>query len=284
MANDQLVIGAGFRNVYWGYVDATGRLLGTSESLTAGDQDGGLMGRLHGAKAFPPGIPEPDIVNVTGDDDFMTSFIFPSTDGPGGVLELATQDMAFEAACLGLEVYDMEDFSMIALGSPKDPTFNDLTFLMQRPAKSWSAGSRGAARWEVIVLLKANCQPLLNDFNERTANPYRYAISTTKSDMKPWGITFGSSDWGTTEAAFIKFTADNPCVMQSWRGDGAQAVFNFGLRPVAATKCSVFVEGIKRTITTDYTIDPNAGALGTIDFVVPPGNNQLIEILFEYVA
>lgn len=281
MANDRLVIGAGFNYGWWGRLDANGRLTGQSDSLTAGSQAGSNMGRLQGVKTFPTGIPDPDIVPVTGDDDFMTQFIFPSTDGPSGVLEMATQDMAFEAACLGLTIYDMEDQSLIALGAPKDPTFNDLCFVFQRQAKSWTAGTRGSARYEGIYILKANCQPLFNDFNERAAPPYRYSISMSKSDMMPWGLTFGSSDWGTTEAAFNKFTADNPVTIQAWRGNAVQTVFNFAYRPAAATKCSVFIEGIKQTITTHYTVAPTAGVNGTITFVAAPGNNQLINVVYE---
>lgn len=282
MANEKLIIGAGMKFGFWGLLDTTGRVLGQSSSLTAGDQDGSAMGRLHGVKNFPTGIPDPDIVNVTGDDDFMTSFTFASAEGPSGVLEMATQDMVFEAACIGLEILDQEDFSFLALGAPKDPTYADLAFIFQRQAKSWTSGTRGSARYEGIIITKANCQPLFNDFAERTANPYRYSISMSKSDMPPYGETFGTSVWGTEEMAFFKFTADNPTVLQTWRGNGAQDVFNFAHRPVSAVKCSVYVEGIKQTITTHYTIDVNAGTLGTIDFVTAPANNQLVHVLYEF--
>lgn len=281
MADERLIIGAGFAWGWWGRLDTGGRLLGQSASLTAGDQDGSNMGRIHGVKNFPPNIPEPDKVDVSGDDNWMTSFIFPAVEGPGGLLTTAVQDMDFEANALGLTVYNMEDQALLAIGGPKDPTFNDLCFVFQRQAKSWTAGTRGVRRYEGVYIKKANCQPLFNEFAERTANPYGYFITMSRSDVFPWGYTMGTSEFGTEESAFDKFTADNPVTIQAWRGNAVQTVFNFAYRPAAATKCSVFIEGIKQTITTHYTVAPTAGVNGTITFVAAPGNNQLINVVYE---
>jgi len=278
---DKLVIGAGFQYGWWGILDTTGRVLGQSASLTAGDQDGSNMGRLYGVKTMPTGIPEADQLDVTGDDQWLTSFLFGSASGPSGVLEMAVKDMNFEAALKGLTIYEHETFAELAVGMPKDPTYADVAFIFQRQAKSWTAGQRGSGRWEGVVITKANGEVLYNDFNERAAPPYRYSITMSQSDMRPFGETFGESVFGTEQAAFYQFTSNNPVTLQAWRGDGAQDVFNFAHRPKAANACAVYVEGIKQTITTHYTIDPNAGSLGTIDFVTAPANNQLIHVFYE---
>ncbi len=282
MPNTKKVIGAGAKYAFYGVLDANGILLGGSKSLSAGNQDGSAMPRFEGIKTAPITVAEPEVVTATGDDEPLAQFTFEPTTLPEGVLETAVKDLTFEALCLGLEVFAEGEIDMVAMGNPKDPDRNDMCLILQQRAKSWAAGTKGASRWEGIIIPKCTITPLGNDaFTERAVSTVRYQVTVTKSDMLPYGLTLGASLWGTEEQGFIQFTADNPIRIHAWRGDGVQTVFNFSESPISAAKCNVYVDGIKQIITTHYTIDPTAK---TITFVTAPGNNVLFHALYEFAA
>lgn len=282
MPNTRKIIAAGFKNAFYGVLDANGQFIGKTTSLTAGDQDGSGMGRLEGVKVLPITVPDPEIVTATGDDEALAEFTFESADLAGGILETVVKDATFEALCLGIPVRDIDDITTIAVGQPCDPDREDMCLIFQRRAKSYAAGEKGVSRWEGVFIPKCTITPMYSDsFNERAVPAFRYQITLAKTDTLMWGETFGMSLWGTECTAFAQFIADNPVVVQAWRGNGAQTVFNFERTPVSAVKCSVYIAGIKQTITTHYTVDPVAE---TITFVAAPANNALIHVLHEYTA
>lgn len=269
-------IGAGFKFLFYGVVNANGYLIGnTADGPSAGDQDGEPMLRLTGARTIPIQAAEDEVVTVTGDDEPMTTFDFPAGTLPSGVFEQSERDMDFEALVQGTKVQSIGDLNVSPL-MPSDASKPDLCYLIQRRAKKWESGSRGASAWEIYFVPKAKTTPLGANVEQRTFSPYRYSFTTSKSDRLPWGATFTEAAHGTTSAPFVVVESDNPVHLHAFQGDNSETVFNLAYTPKAAAKVHVYVDGVKQTVTTDYAVSGNV-----VTFVAAPADGARILVLYE---
>jgi hypothetical protein len=159
---------------------------------------------------------------------------------------------------------------------PGSPAFTDLCLLLQRRAKNWDDGSKGAAAWEVMFIPRANVTPLFAEFQQRTNTPYRLSITTSKTDRLPWGATFSESSHGTETAPLIVIESDNPLAMHAFKGDNSQADFTLAYVPKTDAKIHVYLEGIKQVITAQYTVASNV-----ITMLSPPGTDAQLQMLYE---
>jgi hypothetical protein len=275
--NEHKPIAAGSERAYFGLLDSNGVFIGNGTTApAAGAQTGSALARIDGFKSADTSVPELERVQATGDDSALTEFQFESTALAGGNLEVAVHDMDFAAKVLGLSVIDNGNLSHAALGQPKNPDRKDVVLVLQRIAKSYTAGSRGTSRYEGIIVPKGTVTPLLSSFAERAVGNPRYQITMSKSDAYPWGATLSTGTEGTEEAAFIEFATPNPLMIERWTGDGAETVFNLTETAAAADADNVlvWVDGLPQTYTTHYTTTTSAITFGT----APQNNAPVIAV------
>ena len=71
-------IAAGNNFNFLGFIDSRGYLVGSTTSAPAAGAAGSPMIRVQGAKTAAPAVPEPEVVQVTGDDTLLGEFEFDS--------------------------------------------------------------------------------------------------------------------------------------------------------------------------------------------------------------
>jgi hypothetical protein len=246
-------IAAGFDRIFWGVVNTNGFVIGyDTTGAVAGNISGQGLRRLEGARTLPVGVPEDEIVTVTGDNEPKTSFKFPSADLPSGVLETAVRDLDFEALVQGTRVETVGDMSVGTL-APSGSTNPDICLLLMRKAKKMGPGVRGVSAWEILFIPRCSITPLGAELTERQFNPYRYSINISKSDRLPWGATFTTALHGTTDVALVPVESDNPVMLHTHIGDASRVLFNLAIVPKTNAKVNIYENGVKQTVTTDYT-------------------------------
>lgn len=268
-------IAAGFRYLWYGVVDSSGYFIGgTATAPAAGTAAGSGMLRLDGARTLPVNIPEPDIVVVSGDDEPMVSFEFDSEDLPSGAFEMAARNNTFDALIQGTSVENIGDVEMSML-DPKDRQSQSMCMLLSRRAKSWLPGTKGVKKWENAFVPRCTVKPLFATIEQRTFTPYQYAINLSRSDRSGWS-TISESLHGTTAASLLIIDSDNPLYMHRFTGNNSQQNFTLSFAPVSGAKTYVYVNDVKQTVTTDYTVSST-----TLAFVAAPATDAVIVVLAE---
>lgn len=269
-------IAAGFDRIFYGVVNVSGFVIGYDlTGAVAGNISGQGLRRLEGARTLPIGLPEDEIVTVTGDNEPKASFKFPGADLPSGVLDLAVRDMDFEALVQGTRVETIGDMSVGVLG-PSGATNPDICLLLMRKSKKMGPGVRGVSAWEILFVPRCNISPLGVELTERQFNPYRYGINVSKSDRQPWGATFTTGVHGTTDAPFSPVESDNPVMLHTHIGDASRTLFNLAIPPKTNAKVHIYENGVKQTVTTDYT---QSGVATT--HVGAPASGVVINTFYE---
>lgn len=267
-------IGAGFRYIFYGVGDENGNIIGNTVAGPSAGASQGLL-RLDGARTAPVAPAEPEVVAVQGDDDPMVTFSFSSADLPTGVIEMSAFDQVFAALALGVSIETLGDLTVLPL-QPGGGNQPDLCLLLQRRSKKWEAGAKGVKAWQGIFIPKATVTPLFAEFRQREHAPYRYGITANMADKKAWGATLSTAINGTESAPIHEFEGDNPVHMECGLGNGVETDFTTSYTPKASTKIYVFVDGLRLTVTTHYTV---AGSVVT--FITPPDSASIINILYE---
>ena len=261
-----MAIGAGDRYTFYGVVNASGKVIGsTADGASAGAVQG--LARLEGGRVFPTNIPDTDKLIVSGDDQPLVQFQFDPEGLPQGTLEFAVRNATFEALVQGTVVETVGEMTMGVL-QPADRADVDLCFFVERHSKKWVAGARGVKAWEIAVIPRAQVVPQYTDIQMRTFNPYKYSMVMSKSDLKPWGASLTEGLNGTTQAPMFVIDADNPIFMDVVRGNASQTVFALTYAPKSAAKLAVFdLNGVKLALTTHYTLSGS-----TLTFLSAPAS------------
>jgi hypothetical protein len=259
-------IGAGFKALWYGITDDEGYLVGGAAAAVAGDTEGSPMVRLETARVIDPVVPEPVTVDVDFDDDAGVSFTFPAASTPRGALEIAAQNLPFEALAQQTKVETIGDLE-VGVRQPSGVTPRSLCLYQQRIAKEWIAGQRGHKKWQGLFYPNAELTPTGAAFRNKEFVAERYIVSTSKTDRKPWGDLFSTADNGTLAAPVIPIHSDYPLHWHPFLGNGTQDAFLLDYTPVSAAKVYVWVEGVKKDLTTHYTVN-----LGTATVTFTVGN------------
>jgi hypothetical protein len=245
-------------------------------AAVAGEDVGSGMERVFGAQTLNLSVPEPSRVTASGDDGPMATFDFSAEDLPADVLALAARSLAFEAFVQGSKVETIDGLDVIV----SQPRGNDeppgIVMVLSRRAKNQSGGKQ----WETKIVPSANITPLGAEFQQRNVTPYRYSISTTTTDRAPWGKLLSASANGATAGPILDVEADNPVMMHAFLGNNAETDVILDYTPIA-TKVSVYVNGVKKTLTTDFTVNTSTK---TVTFVAAPAASALVIVLYEYDA
>jgi hypothetical protein len=271
-ANVTELIAAGFDRLEYHMLDTNGIAAGPSGSITAGATGSGA-GRMRGVKTSDIVIPEPDIVNITGDDGPLGSFIFQPTATPGFNIDVGAADLQDEAYFQGTLVENSGDLSFGVL-QPKDQAFPDFCLIGVSRAKSKMSGSDGVSGYSGIIIPKCQIVPLGRvSYTEREGGVFRYRVSVTMSDAYPWGQTLKDSINGTTGGAIMPWTAENRITIHAWTGNSVVSTFNTQETPASssANKMRFFVNNVINsgglTITTatkSVAVVPTPGAVRVV--------------------
>lgn len=280
MANLTQWIAAGFERMYYGGVVSNYLTGSTLTAPAAGTTTGSGMGKLDGVQTADVTIPEPEDVPVSGDDDTLGKFTFPSTETPSFTIETGTANLGFDALVQGTTTYADGSFTYGVL-QPNAPDFPDICLLLSRRAKSRVTGSIGTAVWEHLLIPKANIIPLgSSGFTGRSAASFRYRVVANKADTFPTGMAVSDANFATTGGSLFPFTSDNRVTMHRATGNGTATAFTVDYTPassVITTVNRIWVNGTVATTGVTVTTGTKSYAWGTA-----PANNAVIVIMYEH--
>jgi len=271
-------IGAGYRILFYGVIDADGYFLGGSTTAPdAGDTDGSPLLRLEGARTLPVGIPEPEIVIVSGDDEPMVSFNFDAEDLPSGVFEQAQRDDLFEALVQGTLV-DAQENIRIGVLDPADRADVGMCMLLSRRAKRWESGSRGVSVYQHLYLPAVSIKPLGNDYTQRQFNAYLYSMNLSRSDRAGW-TSINDTEHGTTAASILPIESFYPLMLQHWVGDNVETTFTLIRDRETDGSMRVYVDDVQQAETGIWTCADESDQLV---FGAAPADGARIDAIWEY--
>lgn len=255
-------VSAGAAQVYYGAVDSTGYLIGsTATAPTAGNQDGSSMAQLEGVKNFPFVPNAPDRLNITGDDGAIAQFLWNPIELPTGDTTFAVSDMDFAALAMSTLVHDIGGYEFLGL-QPSAVTYQDLCILVTAQAKSRTTASSGSSMFYNYLIMKANAYYQGRDaFAERAEAAFIYNLIANKSTNYPWGLAFSDANNGDTEFVVMEFTSAYRPMIQRWTGNNTETTFNLSknIADDAANNIAVYVGATAQTWVTGA---PGAGEFG----------------------
>ncbi len=284
------VTSAGAASVYYGAVDSTGYLIGSTASApAAGNQTGSSMAQLEGVKNFPFVPNAPDRLNITGDDGAIAQFLWNPIELPTGDATFAVSDMDFAALAMSTLVdASVGGYEFLGL-QPASVTYQDMCLLVTAQAKSRTSGSVGSSLFYNYLIMKANAYYQGRDaFAERAEAAFIYNLIANKSTNYPWGLAFSDANNGDTEFVVMEFTSAYRPMIQRWTGNNAQTTYNLSknIAEDAANNILVYEAGVAITYAAGA---PGAGEFGvteagtdTIVFGTAPANNAKVVALYGW--
>lgn len=271
-------IAAGNRYAFAWFIDDSGFMLGASTTAPANGAAGSGAFTISGIKTAAPTIPEPDVVQVTGDDALQGEFAFDSIESRAFTIEYAVEDLSIISNILGTTLQTWGEVRAALMDIPNAPERN-MGFIFQSRAKKGDAGAAGQKGWNGKVIPLATFTPLGRaSFDERGAAVFRGLVSPQSSGYDPFGVSILTSNYGSTAARQIPFNAENPIHIKTWRGDNTTTAFTLDYTPISAAKVAAYVDRVVRTVSTVST-----GAV-TATVSSAPGTGRPLIALYEFAG
>jgi hypothetical protein len=280
MATFTKSIAAGNTYAFMGFIDSNGFMVGSATTAPAGGAAGSPMIRITGIKTASPTVPEPEVVQVTGDDTLLGEFDFDSLTQRSFTIEVAVQDLEAEALLQGTNVETVAEIKLGALDILNSAELNACLIIQSR-AKKQDAGAVGQKGWNGVIIPIATVKPLGRDtFAERGPAVFRYFVTPQIASNNPWGVTILDVNAGTTGLRYRPFTAENPVTMHAHTGNGALQSWTLNYQPISVVKTALF--GGKNPIAVSAVTTTAPFAVTTIA-AAPIGGLALVTV-YEFAA
>jgi hypothetical protein len=280
MATFTKSIAAGNTYAFMGFIDSNGFMVGSATTAPAGGAAGSPMIRITGIKTASPTVPEPEVVQVTGDDTLLGEFDFDSLTQRSFTIEVAVQDLEAEALLQGTNVETVAEIKLGALDILNSAELNACLIIQSR-AKKQDAGAVGQKGWNGVIIPIATVKPLGRDtFAERGPAVFRYFVTPQIASNNPWGVTILDVNAGTTGLRYRPFTAENPVTMHAHTGNGALQSWTLNYQPISVVKTALF--GGKNPIAISAVATTAPFSVTTVA-AAPIGGLALVTV-YEFAA
>lgn len=253
---------AGSTYAFLGFIDGNGYLVGGGTSAPSAGTSSGML-RLTGIKTASPTIPEPEYVQVTGDDSLISEFDFDSIAQRGFTADLAISNLTLEGLLQGTNVQTIGEMSLGVLDID-DADIPNACVIFQSRAFKQDSGVAGNAGYAGVIIPLATVRPLGRvAFTEREGAVYRLSITPQKAGYHPWGVTLLASNAGTTGARYMPFTTENPIHMMAFTGNASTTEFNLDYTPISAAKTTIHINRVVDTTSAVNTSTNTATTTST---------------------
>lgn len=253
---------------------------GTLTPPVNGDQNGSPFDHILAIQNASPATPDPDTVQVPGDDELFAEWELPSNATRRFNIDVGAFDMDQVAQMQNTLVAQFGDGLLGAEDIANLPEVNACVILQGRTKKQ-DVGVKGRKAWSGVIIPVAGIQWLGRvAFNTREGAAYRFSVTPQLADVTPWGVTIADL-LGTSGARRIQFSYDNPIHIQCYRGDGVEDEFITQHTPISAAKTKVIVQepgfGPGDAAITSVTTGTH-----TVKLTTPPGVDALVTIVYEF--
>jgi hypothetical protein len=234
----------------------------------------GMM--VNGPKAYTLTIPDVRKITHVGADRALALDFLPAIEATSGEIRAASQDIDLNAFLSGVKDFDVGETHAMMLGTDQQGYEPQVGLLLFQQSLDTSSKLRN---WRLHIVPRARVVPVEPGMDENAAEA-RYSIAPSPSTKHLWGTALATGTEGATEAGiFVGQSEGKPCIV-AFKGNNTDDDFLFPAdKPSkAAGKIVIWKNGVKLTITTDYTLTTLVGFHTT----AVPASGAMLVVYYEY--
>jgi len=229
---------------------------------------------LGGPSEFAYTVPDPTTVVWIGNNGVIQQDIFPATDPSTATLTLSRNDADVYALLSGTLVAVVGEANVTIAGhndQGNEPTVALITYAQSKD----DAGNR---RWTTYVFPKIICVPKKPGMSSRTPSNHIFNCTPQRTTNSITGTALVAATNGATSAELWIYESNYRLHFAAWKANASATVFTFDTdRPAASTAgIAVWVNGVLKTLTTDYTVTTTAVTFGSA-----PASNAMVVVQYE---
>jgi hypothetical protein len=219
---------------------------------------------------------------IEGDAGNIGTMFSRSLDNPTGTMTFNALDHDFQATAENLTIYVDGDYDKMPIDD-SCTVLNPLCMMINNHATSLEAASLSEKGWEVVEIFKTTAEKTDDSTSgtEFTAQPQGYNLIKENVSVDLNGLAISNTNYGRTSLRGHRYWSENPRQRHTLIGDAIVTTVVLAETPVAENgdKVVVFIDGVKKAYTTDYTV---VAATKTVTFVAAPSSNAEVVIVYEY--
>jgi hypothetical protein len=243
----------GARSVTVFELDSTGLPKGT----TAGSWYEGLTWSAF--KAFELTKPNARRINHVGNDRLLALDFLPPLEGMAGTITTGADEFDVDALLLNTKKSTVGEGVYLVDGSDQQGFEPFVAIVCYQQAQSRVTKARNWRQW---ILPSTKCIPMPAGMGDNPTET-KYEMGPSPVSTHIWGTAMSVSTDGATEGAVVRGQTVGKPVFLFSTGDGSEDEWPWPAAVAAAlaadatllTKIVIFVAGVKKTVTTDYTVN-----------------------------
>ena len=230
--------------------------------------------QIKGSTAFDLQIPDSRKITGLGEDGITQVVYLPPQEGAAGTLNAEAADPYLAALLDGTNVITVGELTAVGMATDRQGFEPQLGMLMYQAARGLDTGK---SYWHSYFLPSAQIVRKGGPMNADKAATI-HQIAPNRVNHHLWGTQFTMLAEGFLSAQILEAWTNNPVIVTSFVGDNTEDEFLFPTDnpSVNTTSTVVFVDGVKKTLTTDYTVTTTK-----VTFVAAPETGANICILRE---
>jgi hypothetical protein len=235
-------------------------------------------------KASGGAIPDPRVVNVTGDNGrFKHQYVFQAEALPTLDYNFGILDMSAYAKFTGTKVdASLAEWNMIGIDTNQNPRQNTMLMLENSDAQDATTSNGGQARFWNVIYPAATIYYTGGAANEAAAHDWNWKGYITRVGKYPWGTSFTTGTNGFTSASGIGVGTVYPLTMHTLIGDGATTTVTLTYTP-SSDATGYGIRAINWN--TGATVSLTSAVPGTriVTFASAPAAGVPIVIIYEAI-
>jgi len=250
---------------------------GSTVSTPAGATVSGSVGyygiKWSGAKVLTINDPTPRVMAHVGDDGVICLQVLPALEPANGELRLDKTNDIVDSIAANINKFTVGEANMLGSITGQRGFENQVGALAYSFAQDTDpdCSQFGSSVWDFRVFPKATVFVRDTGYSQEV-NERLYSFTPAYCVQHIWGTSFSVTTEGFTRAQIVRGVSQYKPVLVSYKGDGSTLALPFdSAKPAAsADKIAVWVNGVLKTVTTDYTASvsgvvmkeaPTAGAI-----------------------
>ena len=207
------------------------------------------------AKALTITIPDPQILQHTGDDRVAAVDMLPPTEAVTAEMRTGHTNLELDALLQNVNVVALGEMQLMGRGTSQQGLEPDITILGYRQAVRTGATLAGQRCYIHALLPKAAVFPKAGAMEESGLDENTYTVNPRVCNNYPWGIAFAIGTEGYTEAQLLHGISDKRPHLAVWEGDNVETEFDFsaGYLPAAVAKVKAYLWDAGTQVATDIT-------------------------------
>lgn len=229
-------------------------------------------------KAFELTKPNARRINHVGNDRLLALDFLPPLEGMAGNITTGADEFDVDALLLNTKKATVAEGVYLVDGSDQQGFEPFVAIVCYQQAQSRVTKTRNWRQW---ILPSTKCIPLPAGMGDNPTET-KYEMGPSPVSTHIWGTAMSTATDGATEAAVIRGQTEGKPVYGFSVGDATEDEFPWptGYAPTTALlgKVAVWVDGVLKTVTTDYTVDTTKLKFESGKI---PGSGALVSVKWE---